>query len=842
MEEVSFRTNILLKNIIGKDLITDDNLAVLELVKNSFDAGASEVYIEYCNILHNDDPVISNSLNENRRNNKADNKIKENIDSNYLPSRLIIRDNGCGMDEYDLVYKWLNIAYSEKKNNHKNNGRIQAGNKGVGRFSCDRLGKYLTLYSRKKNSTYNKLFIDWTLFETEGAQNETIQDVKFTIEQIYPTDFETITNYKGFESGTILEISLLRETWTPDKILKLKRELEKFINPNQIFSEPKFDIYVIANEYLPLDEQQSDEIKKINGRIENKIFSKLNFKSSSITSVIDTQGESITTTLQDRGTDIFTLKEHNSFSELKDVKITIYYLNPYAKRYFTNQTGMRSVDFGSIFLFINGFRVPPYGDDGDDWLGLEIRKGQGFRRYLGTREIVGRIEISNNQENFIIISNRSGVVNNTAFEQLTKSTSPYGFFYKTLKRLERFVIDGIAWDKEGAILSKESDFGEKYKVDDLTRSKRILSVVNNIIETSETNVISLSINEQFISQIIDGQIEHTTGEIAALIKDIAQKSSNMDLESMQKYYDSLDTGSQDLIQLSSLLNKIIAKDQHLDSTESIQSLLNNKQLEFAELKRELGNEINNRRQLELERERLEKELELEREKNTYLRTSARNLSDDAKGLVHNIKIVSKKISSSVENLYDKIQNHSVTHKDILKALGIIRFQSEKILKISKIITRANFRTDKTDQIVDIVGYCEQYMSIYKEIYEDSNLRFVVNTNNSSLKRKISVLEMALIIDDLVSNSEKAGAKLFRMDIKNPEENKLEIIVSDDGEGVNEKFISDPEKIFELGVTTTNGSGIGLHSVRTALKSMNASIRFMGNGCVLRGASFEILFK
>ena len=122
------------------------------------------------------------------------------------------------------------------------------------------------------------------------------------------------------------------------------------------------------------------------------------------------------------------------------------------------------------------------------------------------------------------------------------------------------------------------------------------------------------------------------------------------------------------------------------------------------------------------------------------------------------------------------------------------------------------------------------------------MRFVVNTNNSSLNRKISVLEMALIIDDLVSNSEKAGAKLFRMDIKNPEENKLQIIVSDDGEVVNEKFISDPEKIFELGVTTTNGSGIGLHSVRTALKSMNASIRFMGNGCVLKGASFEILFK
>ena len=88
MADVHFKTNILLKNIIGKDLITDDNLAVLELVKNSFDAGSPEVSIIYNNIIDNDDNV----------------QIK-------LPtsqtSQLIIKDEGAGMHAH-AKGKWIN--------------------------------------------------------------------------------------------------------------------------------------------------------------------------------------------------------------------------------------------------------------------------------------------------------------------------------------------------------------------------------------------------------------------------------------------------------------------------------------------------------------------------------------------------------------------------------------------------------------------------------------------------------------------------------------------------------------------------------------------------------------
>lgn len=822
MAAVHFKTNILLKNIIGKDLITDDNLAVLELVKNSFDAGSPDVSIIFENIISNND------------------NVKLEFPTNQT-SRLIIKDKGVGMNEEDLINKWLNIAYSEKKESRKNYGRIQAGNKGVGRFSCDRLGHFLTIYSRKKGTNYYKIFIDWRLFEREGQQDILIQDVNLNICEISSDDFSQQTGFESFETGTILEIAYLREFWTKDKILSLKRELEKFINPNQIFSSSLFDIYLYAYDYKQ-DDSLTEEIKKINGKVENKIFDKLNFKSSSITSFIDERGEYITTILQDRGKDVFVLKENNSFSQLCDVKITVYYLNPYAKRYFATQTGIRSVDFGSIFLFIDGFRVPPYGDEGDDWLGLEIRKGQGYNRYLGTREIVGRIEVNNNQDKFIIISNRSGVVNNIAYEQLTRSTTPYGFFYKTFRRLERFVVEGISWDKTGNVQTDFGEQGEKYLLDDLTRSKQILNVIKSLIDVNDTNISSLKINEEFVSQIIDSQVAQVKADLNNMLKDLAHKASIIDPKIIEQYQKELVENTDELNNIKNLLTNLAYSSNRIKDVDSVQSLILEKQTELSKLKRNLEIEVIARKQAEEEKLRIEKELELEKEKNTYLRTSARNLSDDAKGLIHNIKIVSKKISSSVENLYDKIHNNSITNKDILKALGVIRFQSEKVLKISKIITRANFRADKTDQVVDVVGYIEQYISIYKDIYDDTELHFSVVKNNSSLMRKVSVLEIALVLDDLISNSEKAGAKLFQISLNNINDNSLRVTVSDDGRGVDDKFLNNPEKLFELGVTTTNGSGIGLNSVRNALKSMKASISFLGNGINLSGATFEIIFK
>jgi HSP90 family molecular chaperone len=161
MEQLHFKTNIQLKSIIGKDLINDDNIAVLELVKNSFDADAKRVDIIFSNLKYNDDNEVPRI---------ADYKT---INFTDKTSRVIIKDNGVGMNFTDIKDKWLNIAYSEKKSNTRQHNRMMAGAKGVGRFSCDRLGEYLNLYAKKENAnTYTLLQIDWKKFEIEDEKKE----------------------------------------------------------------------------------------------------------------------------------------------------------------------------------------------------------------------------------------------------------------------------------------------------------------------------------------------------------------------------------------------------------------------------------------------------------------------------------------------------------------------------------------------------------------------------------------------------------------------------------------------------------------------------------------------
>jgi len=121
----NFKISAALKNIIGKELITNEFVAVFELVKNSFDANATKVEIIF--------------------------------ENNYKPesSKIIIKDNGKGMNYNDLKDKWLFVAYSAKRTGKENedyrdkikSNRIFAGAKGIGRFSCDRLGKHLNLIS-----------------------------------------------------------------------------------------------------------------------------------------------------------------------------------------------------------------------------------------------------------------------------------------------------------------------------------------------------------------------------------------------------------------------------------------------------------------------------------------------------------------------------------------------------------------------------------------------------------------------------------------------------------------------------------------------------------------------
>ena len=200
----------------------------------------------------------------------------------------------------------------------------------------------------------------------------------------------------------------------------------------------------------------------------------------------------------------------------------------------------------------------------------------------------------------------------------------------------------------------------------------------------------------------------------------------------------------------------------------------------------------------------------------------------------------------IKNLTAIHLNNDYTKNSLLKSLGAIKFQSEKANKISKIITRSNFKTDSNAQIADVVKYIEQYIEIYSDIYPRSELEFKINNLSAVLVKKFSVLDMSVVLDDLISNSEKAGATLIEIEMSNTSGGILKILFSDNGIGITEQFLKDEksmEKIFDLGITTTKGgSGIGMNLVREGLKSMNGTIKLLGNNLKLSGACFEIEIK
>ena len=375
MSDKYFKISSALKNLIGSDLITDNFVAVFELVKNSFDARATEVKITF------EDIYTKNA-------------------------KIIIQDNGKGMDNEDLNEKWLFLGYSAKRDNTEDyrdkikSGRVYAGAKGVGRFSCDRLGKFLNLItiSEKPKSKIENIFVDWAKFE---------ENQKILFDKIPVVQSELSKTKYDLKHGTVLEITgVPNDFWNRDNFKRLKEKLSKLIRPDLNASDQvqKFKIILSVPDELDEDRELMKKLKlvtkndiqlyynTVNGEIKNFVFTEMDIKTTKIESNIDDKGI-ITTRLTDRENFVYEIKEKSEYDLLSNVGITLYFLNRSAKVTFHKRTGVEHVDFGSLFVYKNGFRIYPYGERGDDSLGLDNRALQGYARYIGLRSLIGEISI-----------------------------------------------------------------------------------------------------------------------------------------------------------------------------------------------------------------------------------------------------------------------------------------------------------------------------------------------------------------------------------------------------------------------------------------------------------------
>lgn len=839
-KQLHFKTNVQLKSIIGKDLINDDNIAILELVKNSFDADAKKVTVKYLNLKNNDDEIVD-GFSKNS-------------------SRLIIQDDGLGMNLDDIQNKWLNIAYSGKKSLKTQYKRRMAGAKGIGRFSCDRLGKYLNLYSKTLNDNkYIKLTIDWKEFEIDDEKIE-IQSIPLSFEYLSSQEFEKL-GFEAFSQGVLLEIIKLRSTWAystidrrkkvnwrVEKFVELKKYLEKLINPNQAFEDNDFGIYLDAPEFIAENERLSDSDKFI-GLVKNQIFDKLDFKSTSIEVETIDNGRNILTELKDKGQTIFWIEEKNIFyPDIQNVKATVYYLNPYAKAFFTRQTGIQSVNYGSIFLFINGFRIPPYGEVGNDWLGLDRRKAQGHRRYIGLREAVGHIEIWDDSNQFQIISSREGVVKNESFHKLTDSEQNYSFFFKAFRRLERYVVEGLNWDSsiydsknkaqakalkeiEAKIISGETTEDElKYREDDRTKQSRIYSTIHSIISAKPDDVNQLYINEDLITSKIDEERKKSEREFEKLIEDFENKKIDSQtltriLQNKAKENEELEKQIKEFSRYSTdeATSKAILELHRYKSTINQQTeLIGQLKEKLEDLEKAKAIADRKAREAESEAEKIKKELLETKTQNLFLQSVKSQDFDEIVSFLHHIGIGAKNIDTELKLFVKKLRKgKEIPKQTLLNKLDSILFENRKIISISKFASKANFQLYTSVVKIDVVGYISEYVDNVLGLVSSQDPKICVERGvDDFFELELKPIELNIIIDNLISNSRRAKATQIIISFNILDNDILKISFKDDGIGIKKENLN---KIFNLGYTTTSGSGIGLYHIKKVMNEMGGDI-------------------
>lgn len=792
-DSLNFRVSAELKNILGRDLITSPDVAILELVKNSYDAHATKVEITF--------------------------------DDDYL----CIADNGKGMSKDDLINKWLFVAYSAKSDGtedlsyrSKIKQRHYAGAKGIGRMSCDRLARYLTLTTRSEGAKTELLTIDWSIFETDKQKEfDSISIPHETLES-------TPTFPAGQATGTILAFRGLRNLWGKDEILAIKKSLEKMINP---FSgtDDDFQIEIIAPHFIDSDKDVEGH-SRVNGIIENSIADILKIKTTKIESVL--QEGVIRTTLSDRGIKMYEIEEPNKFPELSSATISLFYLNRAAKYSFSQRMGIQPVQYGNVFLFRNGFRILPYGNYNDDSWGINQRAQQGYNRFLSTRDLFGRVDVETDDVNAIkeVSSRDGGLIQTEASNQLME------YFTLIQRRLERYVA-GVLWGE--AFIRREYFKNEKKALEERKKLLTIdkdLNSADHLFSSIGSKVDFL----QLIKNLVNDDkitILYYNNELA----DIVSNPSDIEIIQMQLVEDARKVAEQanDVY----MLNKIKQFEQHMDELrrqkEEAERKAEEERIKAQKAQEKALEEQHKREEEELKRREAEKERDAQKQRAIYL-SATRNTTQEVQDITHAISVSSTSLLSLISTLAREIELDNLSPKQQLEKIHEIGFFANKIKQLSLLITKADIVALKAKTKVDVPKYIKEYVSNFS----NSASIIVHNTTpEASTLKLLSLLDIGIVLDNLISNSIKAEAKNILLTIKN-DDNVISVDFSDDGTGVNlEEFTSD--SIFEEGVTNRRGgSGIGLHTVKYTMEErLHGSIEYVGNGLHnLKGATFRLTFN
>lgn len=536
---------------LGEDLIKDESIAILELVKNSYDAGASICDVDFV------------------------------FDFWGNLEKINVTDNGSGMDLETIENVWLVIGTDNKKRKLQDNveGRIPLGEKGIGRLGVHKLGRRIKLYSKANNNNEIFVDIDWRKL----AESEDIDD--FKVDYGYQ---KTNNHFRQGETGTIIEITDLKGEWNRRKLRTVFRNLTSLNSPFTHQSD-SFEVKVTAEKANPF--AGLPNLKDILGagmyfghcvmrgsriedfRYEFKPWSSLSKIDGRVVENLDEYDRTIIHKVEEE-TDSNKLVKREEILDLSrydigqiefDIVIyekdnAIFNLMNLEKRtlneYLKSNSGIR--------VYRDNMRVFNYGEPGNDWLGIDQKRLNRAGGSVSNNILIGSVSLQR-KSSFGLRekTNREGFIEDEPFFAFVDAVRYALDLIVAQRNQDRFNLMAIY--KQGKQQSAEPVIGElsevitliKEKVEDETDQKEILSSLYrmekqyNDVRDTLIHSANIGINLGGAVHELEKQMSALKGfigtgniekikEVAELLDDIIERYASMMVKSELKKADLAD--------------------------------------------------------------------------------------------------------------------------------------------------------------------------------------------------------------------------------------------------------------------------------------------------------------
>lgn len=373
--QIRFAPDILVR--LGEELNPSPDQGILELVRNAYDANARSCIVEL-----------------------------QGTDREGGSIRVV--DDGDGMSRNQIEQGWLVLGKSMKSAQTLTRlGRVPAGNKGLGRLAALRMGRKVKMVSRpwdEPPSEY-QLDIDWRAYD----RVKLIDDVTLTIKEV--------SRAQSVTSGTEITVGDLRQRIGRMDVKRLARAMILLADPFGKDSVRGFEPILRAPEFSDLE-----------SLVKGRYFSDAEYH---LIARLDDCGRPSATVVDWRGNELFSAK-NTEFAPHRETKTyncpaTRFDLWAYllTKSAFSTRTATSLGEvrewlqgFGGVHIYQNGLRVTPYGNPGNDWLDMNLRRAQSPEERPSTNNAIGRVEIADPRELLVQKTDRSGFIESDTFLEL----------------------------------------------------------------------------------------------------------------------------------------------------------------------------------------------------------------------------------------------------------------------------------------------------------------------------------------------------------------------------------------------------------------------------------------